>query len=64
MWHVWETGEVHTVFVGRAEGKKPLGRLRGRWEDNTSIYRPEDWWGGMAWIGLFWIRTETGSGHL
>jgi hypothetical protein len=23
------------VFVGRPEGKRPLGRPRPRWEDNT-----------------------------
>jgi len=37
-------------FVGRAEGKRPLGRLRGRWEDNINIYQREVGWGGMDWI--------------
>ena len=25
---------MHRVLVGKPEGKKPLGRLRCRWEDN------------------------------
>jgi hypothetical protein len=37
-------------FVGRAEGKRQLGRLRGRWEDNINIYQREVGWGGMDWI--------------
>jgi hypothetical protein len=27
-------GEVHTGFVGKPEVKRPLGRLRRRWENN------------------------------
>jgi hypothetical protein len=36
--HVARVGEdrgVHRVLVGRPEGKRPLGRPRRRWEDNT-----------------------------
>ena len=28
---------VHKVLVGRAEGKRPLGRPRRRWEDNIKM---------------------------
>ena len=28
---------VHTVLVGKPEGKIPLGRPRRRWEDNIKI---------------------------
>jgi hypothetical protein len=28
---------VHIVFVGKLEGKKPLGRPRRRWEDNIKM---------------------------
>jgi hypothetical protein len=28
-------------FVGRAEGKRPLGRLMGTWEDKINIYHRE-----------------------
>ena len=28
---------VHKVLVGKPEGKRPLGRLRCRWEDNIKM---------------------------
>jgi len=28
---------VYTVFVGKPEGKRPLGRPRYRWEDNINM---------------------------
>jgi hypothetical protein len=28
---------VHRVFVGKPEGKRPLGRPRRRWEDNIKM---------------------------
>jgi hypothetical protein len=28
---------VHSVLVGKPEGKRPLGRLRRRWEDNIKM---------------------------
>ena len=28
---------VHRVLVGKPEGKRPLGRPRGRWEDNIKM---------------------------
>ena len=28
---------VHTVLVGKPEGKRPLGRPRRRWEDNIKM---------------------------
>jgi hypothetical protein len=32
--------------VGKPEGKRPLGRLRCRWEDNLKIdYQDVRWWG-------------------
>jgi hypothetical protein len=33
-------------FVGKLEGKRPLGRPRPRWEDNSVIA-----WSGMNWVG-------------
>jgi hypothetical protein len=38
--HVARMGEerrVHRVFVGKPEGKRPLGRPRRRWEDNINM---------------------------
>ena len=28
---------VHKVFVGKPEGKRPLGRPRCKWEDNIKM---------------------------
>jgi hypothetical protein len=28
---------LHTVLVGKPEGKRPLGRSRRRWEDNIKM---------------------------
>ena len=28
---------MHRVLVGKPEGKRPLGRLRRRWEDNIKM---------------------------
>jgi hypothetical protein len=36
MWHVRGRG-AYRVLVGKLEGKKPLGRLRSRWNDNIKI---------------------------
>jgi len=38
--HMARMGEgrgVHMVLVGKAEGKRPLGRPRRRWEDNIKM---------------------------
>jgi hypothetical protein len=38
--HVARMGEergVHRVWVGKPEGKRPLGRPRRRWEDNIKM---------------------------
>jgi hypothetical protein len=32
-----EESEVYRVFLGKPEGKKPLGRPRRRWEDNIKM---------------------------
>jgi hypothetical protein len=34
-------------LVGKPEGKRPLGRLRCRWEDNIKMNLREIGWGGM-----------------
>ena len=38
--------------MGKAEGKRPLGRLRRRWEYNTKMDFQEVGFGGMDWIEL------------
>jgi hypothetical protein len=50
------------VFVGKPEGKRPLGRPRHRWEDGIRMDLREIGWG--VWIGFDWLRIETGGGPL
>jgi hypothetical protein len=45
--HVARMGEdrkMCKILVGKPEGKKPLGRPRGRWEDGISIVNRETGW--------------------
>ena len=44
---------MYTGFwVGKLEGKGPLGRPRRRWEDNIKMDLEEVGFGGMDWIEL------------
>ena len=43
---------VDRVFLGKPEGKRPLGRTRRRWEDNIKMGLQEVECGGMDWIEL------------
>jgi hypothetical protein len=36
-----ETRNLYRIFVGKPEGKGPLGRPRHRWVDNIKIYLRE-----------------------
>jgi len=38
--------------VGRPEGKRPNGRPRRRWEENTTMDLQELEWAGTDWIDL------------
>jgi hypothetical protein len=39
-------------WVGKAEGKRPLGRPRRRWLDKIKTNLVEVGWGDEDWIGL------------
>ena len=43
---------VYRVFVGKPEGKRPLGRPRRRWVDNITMDLQEVGYGHVDWIGL------------
>ena len=43
---------VYRVLVGKPEGKRPLGRPRRKWENNTKMGLPEVGFGGMDCIDL------------
>jgi hypothetical protein len=51
---------VYRVLVGKPEGKRPLGRLRRRWEDNVRMDLQEV---GVR-TGLGWLRIGIGGGRL
>jgi hypothetical protein len=43
---------VHRVLVRKPEGKRPLGRLRHRWEDNIKMDLQEVGGGRGDWMEL------------
>jgi hypothetical protein len=47
-----EMRNAYKILVGKPEGKRPLGRLRRRWEDNIGIDLREVGWEGVDWICL------------
>jgi len=53
--HVTRIGEeekLYRVLVGKAEGKKPLGRPRRRWENNIKMDLQVVGCGCVDWIEL------------
>jgi hypothetical protein len=42
-------GCIQLFFIGRPEGRRPLGRPRRRWEDNKMVLR-EIGFGDVDWI--------------
>jgi hypothetical protein len=47
-----EEKRVHRVLVGKPDGKRPLGRLRRRWEDNVKMDLQEVGGGRGDWLEL------------
>ena len=39
------------VLVGKFDGKRPLGKIRPRWEDNIKLGLKEIVWEGMDDVG-------------
>jgi hypothetical protein len=53
--HVARMGEgkdVYRVLVVKAEGMRPLGRPRRKWQDNIKLGLQEVGYGVMDWIEL------------
>jgi hypothetical protein len=53
--HVARMGEeknMYRVFMGKPEGKRPLGRPRRRLEDGIKIDLRKIGWGSVEWIQL------------
>jgi hypothetical protein len=57
--HMGDRRRAYMVLVRRPEGKKPLGRHRYRWENNSKMDLQEVGWGGIDWI--ISLRTGTGT---
>ena len=41
MWNVWGLEKFMQGFGGESEGKRPLGRLRRRWENSIKLQHKE-----------------------
>jgi hypothetical protein len=56
-----ETRNAYRILVGKAKGKKPLGRPGFRWADNIKI---DLRWDGMVWTTSIWLGIGTSGGLL
>jgi hypothetical protein len=54
-----EKRNVYRLFLGKPEGKRPLGRPRRRWVHNIRWILER--WDGVIWAGLVWLRIGTGG---
>jgi hypothetical protein len=55
---IWNKKNAYSLFVGKPESKKPLGRQRHGWADNIMMDPVEIEWGGVYWIGLAQDRDK------
>jgi hypothetical protein len=53
-----EKRNIYRTLVGKPEGKRPLGRPRRRWVDNSKTDLREINWNGMYWIDLAQDRDQ------
>jgi hypothetical protein len=49
------------ILVGKSEGKRPLGRPKRRWVDNTKMHLRDIGWGDMARIDLAQDMDQWGA---
>jgi hypothetical protein len=52
---------AYRIFVGKPEGKRPLGSPRRRWVGNIKMDLRED---GVVWTVSIWLRLGTSGGLL
>jgi hypothetical protein len=50
--HMGEGRGAYMILVRRPDGRRPFGRLRGRWEDNIKMDLQEVEWDGVAWVDM------------
>jgi hypothetical protein len=53
-----EKTNAYRIFLGKPEGKRPLGRLRCRWVDNIKMDLSEIGWDGVDWINMAQDRDQ------
>jgi hypothetical protein len=53
-----EKRNAYRIFVGKPEGKGPLGRPRRRWVDNIKMELREMGWDGVDWTDLAQDRHQ------
>jgi transcription termination factor 2 len=53
-----EKRNAYRLFVGKPEGKRPLGRRRHRWMDNIRMDLGDVRWGNVDWIRLAQDRNR------
>jgi hypothetical protein len=58
-----EKRNTYRILVGKAKGKRPLGRPICRWADNIKTDLREIGWDGMDWIDLAQDRDQW-RGHV
>jgi hypothetical protein len=59
--HVARMGEMrnaYKILVGKPEGKRPLGRLKRRREDNNTVNVREVRWNSLGWMHLAQDRDQ------
>jgi hypothetical protein len=49
---------MQVTFLGKPEGKRPLGRPRRKWVDNSKMDLREIVWAVMDWIYLAQDRDQ------
>jgi hypothetical protein len=59
-----EKRNAYRMLVGKPGKKRPLGRPRHRWVDNSKMDPREIGWDGVEWIGWIWLRIGTSGGFL
>jgi hypothetical protein len=58
MWHTRRGEECVQCFERKPEGRRPLGRLRHRWEDGIRMDLREIGWGSVEWHQLAQDRDQ------
>jgi hypothetical protein len=60
-WNIARVGEkrnAYRILVRKPEVKRPLGRKRRRWVDNTKMDHREIGWDGIDWIDVAQDRDQ------